>query len=493
MFAACLPAVAANPLPRALPEAEGVDSRGVLALVGRLEAKVDAVHSLMLVRHGRVVAEGWWAPYAADDVHVTYSVTKSFVSTAVGMAADDGLLDIDDRVVDFFPEIAPAEPAKFMAQMRVRDLLTMTSGHANDMMDHLRARRGDDWTACFLETNVEAAPGHQFHYNSAASYLLAAIVQKVTDRTVEDFLRPRLFEPLGIDRTVWGKNAEGVSGPGDLSVTTEELAKFGLLYLHKGVWEGRRLLSEHWVTNATSWQTATTPGDGNWNQGYGFQFWMNKGPGYRADGSLGQFCFVMPELDAVLVILSGTTNTNEVMESVWGELVPAMHDAPLPADAAAHDALARKLASLTLPVVAGAGTSPAAAAVSGVEFLFPENKQGLAWARLDFGGARPAITFADGDGEHRIECGVGGWVRARTGFKKRVNDLFDTPEQGIAACGAWVADDVFLAKLCFDETPYILSAKFTFTGGQLRLEQEFNVRWGERVQPTLLGTAGAKE
>jgi hypothetical protein len=387
--------------------------------------------------------------------------------------------------------MTPAKPAEHMSHMRIRDLLTMTSGHENDMMDHLRARDGTDWTASFLETKVEFPPGTHFRYNSAASYMLAAIVQKVAGTSVEEYLRPRLFDPLGFESYLWGKSAEGVCLPGGLSVTTEGLARFGLLYLNEGKWNGRQLLSENWVKHATLRQTASGEGtEGNWDQGYGFQFWRNKGPGYRADGSLGQFCFVFPEHDVVLAMTSGTSDMNGVMDLVWEHLVPAFGTEALPANEVAAEQLSQKLRALALPIPVGIEEPPPVKKISGRLYEFGENAQGIKSASIDFLKSQTVITIRDADGAYEIRCGSDTWTRGRTGFKKRVNELFETPRQGIAAIGAWTAADVFSAKFCFYETPSILSADFRFQEDELVLDMEYNVRWGERKQAQLVGKQG---
>ncbi len=481
-------------LPRSTPEAEGIDSAGVLALVTDLEQKIDAVHSLMLVRHGRVVAEGWWSPYSAGDVHITYSVTKSFTSTAIGLAADEGLLNLNDKVLSFFPEFAPAEPAPQLKAMRVRDLLRMNSGHQEDTINRLRTHTDGQWRRAFLALPVENKPGTRFVYNSGGSYMLAAIVQKVSGQTVEAFLTPRLFEPLGITAHPWRLSQEGVAlGDGGLSLTTESLAKFGQLYLQKGMWEGKRVLSEHWVDAATSLQTSNGGDpDSNWDAGYGYQFWRNKTTGYRADGAQGQFVFVLPEYDVVLAITSGTGDTKGVMDTVWARLLPALHPAALPASAAAQAALAQKLATLTLPVPAGAARAPRADEVSGKSYVFPENEQGIASVRLDFTAGQPVITFTDDEGTHAIPCGTGAWLRGTTTFRKRISHMWDVDRQGVAAAAAWSDDDTFTAKICFDETPFIITARFKFEGDKLLLNMDHNQRWGERHRPQLTGQRSAQ-
>jgi CubicO group peptidase (beta-lactamase class C family) len=476
-------------LPRSTPEAEGIDSAGLLSLVNVLENKIDAVHSIMLVRHGKVVAEGWWNPYAPGDIHITYSATKSFTSTAIGFAAQEGLLSVHDKVLSFFPDLAPKEPSAQMQNMRIRDLLIMSTGHQSDTMDRLRARKDGQWRRAFLETAVEHRPGTHFVYNSGASYMLSAIVQKVSGKTIQEYLQPRLFEPLGIENAFWGLSPEGIGlGDGGLSIKTEDLAKFGLLYLQKGMWNGRRLLSEQWVDEATSRQTSTgSDPDSNWDQGYGYQFWRNKVDGYRADGAQGQFSFVLPKDDIVLAVTSGTTNTRGVMDIVWEQLLPAVHDKALPENHAAREKLAAKLGALSLPMQPGASSSPRIAEVSGAVYTFTNNEQGIETVAVDFSASRPVLTIRDADGTHHITCGVGNWVRQHTDFQKRISMLFDEPGQGLAACGAWTDENTFKAKLCFNETPYTMTATLKFEADILLLDMEHNVRWGPTRHPQIIG------
>jgi CubicO group peptidase (beta-lactamase class C family) len=483
------PAKARDPLPRGEPEAEGVDPVGVLRFVNVLESKIHSVHSLMLVRHGKVVAEGWWAPYTASDRHIMYSATKSFTSTAVGLASQEGKLDIRDLVLQHFPELAPKAPAEQMKHMRIFDLLRMNTGHQNDMLPLLEARKDGQLRRAFLESPVEFKPGTRFVYNSAATYMLAAIVQQVSGTTLEEYLKPRLFEPLGIDDYYWGKSAEGVNvGQGGLMLHTEDLAKFGLLYLQKGVWQGKRLLSEHWVREATARQTATggDPGS-NWDYGYGFQFWQNKVTGYRADGAFGQFSMVLPEYDAVIAITSGTPDMGGVMDTVWDALLPALRPQALPTDVTARTRLKEKLAGLSLPVQSGAPTAELAAGVSKAEYAFPKNEMNLERAGVDFSGAAPVIHFHDPDGEHDIPCGLAEWKRSTTAYQRRIAKVFSGEQHGVAASCGWTDDHTFVAKLCFYETPYTVTHTFGYSKGQLTLDLEHNVRWGATKRPRLTG------
>src|SRR5262245_36761181 len=238
--------------PRATPESQGVSSGAVLALIEALE-RVDAMNSFMLVRHGHVIAEGWWAPYTAQDNHELYSLSKSFTSTAVGMAVAEGRLSIDDEVLKFFPDDTPAAPGANLKAMRVRDLLTMSTGNQDEVptaADRISAK-------AFLTNAVPHKPGTHFKYNTPATFMLSAIVQKQTGQTVLDYLRPRLFEPLGITQPNWNTNWQGISlGGYGLSVRTEDIARFGQLYLQKGKWNGKQLIAKDWVEMATSKQVS---------------------------------------------------------------------------------------------------------------------------------------------------------------------------------------------------------------------------------------------
>jgi CubicO group peptidase (beta-lactamase class C family) len=484
------PAAMAQPLPRSTPEAQGLASDDILKLVNALDAGVKEIHSFVMLRHGQVVAEGFWSPYSSEDIQVLYSGTKSFNATAIGLLADAGMLSVDDLVLSKFPELAPAQPAANMMTMTIKNLLTMATGHTSDTIDTLRAAPNGEWTKAFLATAVPNPPGTNFFYNSGAAYVLGAIVQKVSGQTVDEFLTPRLFEPLGIQRHLWGKSPEGVNlTDGGLSVRTEDFAKFGQLYLNGGKWNGQQLLSEQWVTDASSKQVSNGNDNGNWSYGYGYQFWRSP-IGFRADGSLGQYSFVMPDRDIVIAITSGTSNsggTDNLMKTVFAN-VPAGQDTALPENAGSLQALQDKLVSLSLPLPTGAESSGMAAQVSGAHYTVGSNSQGITGLSFDFAAAPPSVTIEDADGPHVIPVGMGSWVRGRTDFKKRINELYDTPEQGIAARGAWSAEDTFNARMVFTETPYTAIANFKFTGNQVALDVSYNVRWGNLTEPQVVGT-----
>lgn len=314
-------------LPRATPESQGVSSAAIAEFIRTADRDVNSMHSFMLVRHGKVVAEAWWEPESADKPHVLWSLSKSFTSTAVGLAVQEGKLSVDDAVIKFFPDRVPTNASPNLKAMRVKDLLTMSTGH----QDEVFLRDEKDWINAFLNHPVPHKPGTHFKYNTPATFMQSAIVQKVTGEKVVDYLQNRLFEPLGIAAPKWDENPQGMSiGGYGLYLKTEDIAKFGQLYLQKGNWNGKQLVPESWIVEATARQVSNGSNpSSDWEQGYGFQFWRCRHGAYRGDGKDGQFCVVLPEHDAVVVMTANSTNLQGQLNVVWDKLLSALSDKPL--------------------------------------------------------------------------------------------------------------------------------------------------------------------
>lgn len=467
-------------LPRSSPEQQGVSSAALIAFVDAADRQIEGMHSFMLVRHGHVVAEGWWAPYNPRSPHELYSLSKSFTSTAVGLAVAEGKLSVHDEVLKFFPDQAPAEPSANLKAMRISDLLRMATGHQDEPV----WGTGKLTVKLFLDHPVPHKPGTHFRYNTAATFMLSAIVQKVTGETVLDYLRPRLFEPLGIENPTWGANAEGITlGGYGLSVRTEDIARFGQLYLQKGLWGGKPLLPAAWVEAATGLQVANGSNpNSDWDQGYGYQFWRSRHGAYRGDGAFGQYCVVVPRLDAVIAITGGVRDMQQVLNLVWDRLLPALGAQALPADPETQRALERRLAGLELPPAQGQPSSPMASSVSGKRFAFPANEQKLESVGLDVGADGQGVTLATriGGVERRVACGKGEWKKARHPFGPY-------PDQPVGVSGAWTTDDTYTVKMCAYETPFVATFKLRFSGDQVAFDQEVNVSFGPTKQPQLIG------
>ncbi|HWA27261.1 MAG TPA: serine hydrolase [Lacunisphaera sp.] len=479
-------ASASTSLPRATPESQGIASSGIEALIDEADAKQFGVHGIMILRHGKVVAEGWWTPYSAEETHTLFSLSKSFTSTAIGLLQSEGRLNIHDKLVSFFPEDVPADASDNLKNMRLRDLLMMSTGQQKEDVDQINMNAADkSGTKQFLAAPVKQKPGTLFYYNSPATNMLSATVQKVTGQTLRDYLMPRIFEPLGIADPEWRVLPQGFNdGAGGLALRTEDVAKFGQLLLQRGEWNGRRLVPADWIDLATSRQASNgSAPDGDWDQGYGFQFWRCVPGFYRGDGAFGQFCIVMPQYDTVVAINSGTSDMGGVMKMVWSKLLPELRAAAIPENPEAQAKLRARLGGLSIPVPAGAAASPLAARSFGRTFTFEKNDANLETVSLT-AAADGAVTLkARRNGEDQsIVAGNGKWVRGTFPFQPGTN-------QPVAASGAWTSDDTFTVKLAQYRTPFIMNLQFKFSGDQVTVEQKMNVGFGNRPPTMITGKA----
>lgn len=303
------------------------------------EAKQD-VHSILIVQHGKVLDARWMSEGKENEPHILNSVSKTFTSTAVGLAVAEGKLKVTDKVISFFPDKLPARPSENLKAMTVHDLLTMTCGHDTDPTGKIRNSKDNDWIRDFLAYPVEHKPGTYFCYNSLGTYMLSAIVQKVTGEKVVDYLYPRLFKPLGIDKPNWLESPAGINcGGWGLYLKTEDMAKMGQLLLKQGKWNGKRLLSKKWIRTASSALVPSRPAgstpqsvaamgltqeNNEWLNGYGYQLWRSRHHSYRADGANGQYILVLPDLDAVIAVTAHVGDMQAEINLIWDCFLPAL-------------------------------------------------------------------------------------------------------------------------------------------------------------------------
>lgn len=456
-------------LPRSTPEAEGVASAGIAAFLDAAEQAGVELHSFLMLRHGRVIAEGWWEPYGPQFVHTMYSMSKSFTSTAIGFAVADGRLSVDDKVISFFPDDLPGSVSENLAAMRVRDLLTMSTG--NEKEPTQTCVKEENWVRTFLAQPIAYPPGTRFMYNSAATYLCSAIVQKVTGRTVLENLTERLFTPLGITGMKWETCPRGINTGGwGLSIQSEGLAKFGQWLLQKGNWNGTQLLPAAWIEEATRFHIQQ-PGDdkpdrpkanNDWLQGYGYQFWRCQHGGFRGDGAFGQFTIVLPAEEAVVVMTSESRSLQGQLDLVWKHLLPAIDANPL------KSADLGKLRSLRLSPPAGAKTS--GVAVGGSYELEP-NDLGIRSVSFAFQDDACVMT-AD---SHAITCGLGTWHRCEAAFPGTPPRLISGGKPRgpvtakIAASAVWKDDHTLEMTWRYYETPHRDTVTCRFEGEQLTI------------------------
>ncbi|MFF5372250.1 serine hydrolase domain-containing protein [Streptomyces sp. NPDC013187] len=458
--------MSASALPSSDPAAQGVDARGVHAFLDALEAAPGIEpHSLMIMRHGQLVAAGWWAPYTPERRHLLYSLSKSFTATAAALAEAEGLLDFDAPVTSYFPEFEADITDPRSRAVLVRHVASMASGHRRDTVDEAFGRDVSEPVRQFLLLPPDADPGTVFAYNQPATYTLAAIVQRVTGQPLTAYLRPRLLDPLGIGEVAWLRDRTGRElGFSGLHATTDAIARLGQLYLRDGLWQGERLLPEGWAARASHPRTRTAGAMGDvdrqdWDRGYGYQFWTSR-HGYRGDGAFGQFCLVLPEHDVVIAATTATERMQEYLNLVWKHLLPAFGPEPLTGREAADAELRERLNRLALPPAPGRPVPP-------------ERERDWATAAFTPSAAGPVRSAG-------LTRGTDGWTLTLTGERDRPDRPdrlgLRIPREGwavaeepvpTAVSGGWTDGGTLAVDVVFLETPHRLALTCSLAEGTL--------------------------
>ena len=477
-------------LPRDVPEKEGVSATDISRFLEATTHGKTEFHSFMFLRHGMVVAEGWWNPYAPELKHTLYSTSKSFTAAAVGFALTEGRLHLSDKVVSFFPNDLPDPIPPFLAELTVKDALMMSDGQEPEPTTAVVI--DTNWARKFLSMPIVHEPGTKFLYNSAGTYMLAAIVQKVTGQTVLDYLKPRLFEPLGITGEDWETSPQGVNTGGwGLRLKTEDMAKFGQLYLQDGNWNGKQILPQSWVKEATTMKIMQDPNapqgkkdSSDWLQGYCYQMWRCRHNGVRADGAFGQYIIMLPDEDAVIAVQAETPDMQEEINLVWQYLLPSMHPGTLPPDPGADAQLKTQLAALALPVPnpkAGPSSDP----FNGKTFNLEPNTKKMQAISFDLTGDICHLTVKGDTAVYHLTFGDGRWV---TGVTTRPGPNLLTganhhdvglPAFPIAGGYEWVDDHTLKLVLRYIESPHTETMICHIDGNQLSIEDQNSFQYGK--------------
>jgi hypothetical protein len=461
-------------LPRSTPEKQSIPSKAILDFIQAVEKEKIEFHGFMMLRHGHVISEGWWSPYTSELKHMLFSLSKSFTSTAVGLAVNEGLMSVEDKVVDYFPGDLPDNIGENLSAMKIKHLLSMSTGHDKDTTDYVVSQKEGNWVKGFLELNVEHEPGTYFVYNTAATYMLSAIVQKVTGQTLLNYLTPRIFEPLGIDGATWEKCPKGINTGGyGLSIRTEDIAKFGQLYLNKGIYGGKGLLPAEWIEEATiSHISNGTSEDSDWEQGYGYQFWRCRHNAYRGDGAFGQYCLIMPEQDVVVAINSGIDDMQPVLNLIWKHLLPSMGNDIILENNVDYGRLTEKLLNLKIPMskerdcFISTGKTTRESEVSGKYYNLLDNKLGFKQFSISFRDTKYEVTIVNSGGKHKISGGIGERLEDKT-------DLMGD-ESTTSSYGYWCDNNTFVMRLQLIETPFSYTIKLNFEGNRIELTGNVN-------------------
>lgn len=477
---------------RVTPESVGITSGSIMRLLDNLESGYTEPHGLMIMREGKVCAEGWWSPYAPGIRHGLQSHTKTYAATAVGIAYTEGILKLDERIIDIFHEYAPASPSENLKKLTVHNVLSMGCG-----METM-PRPTADWIKDFIAIPVVNEPGTAFMYNSTGSTLLGAIVRKKTGLGLHDYLKPRLFDKIGIDASNlrWYCMPDGMEiGGGGLLATTEDNLRLMKLYADGGVWEGERILAEEYVRlastmqNDSSTEVAVNPPATDNFLGYGYQLWMCRPEGvYRADGAMGQFTIVVPDRNMIIAITenaSGATGgegPQQTLNYVWDFLdeIPKGEGAAIASDGGASSALAKRLASLALARPMYAPHSAMSDVICGKTYEITEGDlnfgdasgvfmggarvpSGISSFRFEFDGDLCYMNFEQENKTHRVVMAMNG------GYADNV--LGEGVVTRVLASCAWRSENTLRVSMRWIETCHERKYDFCFDGEDLTVEQ----------------------
>ena len=452
-------------LPRSTPEAEGVSPEGIIQFLDAAAKSKHEFHSIIVMRHGKVIAEGWWNPYRPDLKHTMYSVSKSFAATAVGFAVAEKKLSVEDKVVSFFPDEVPAQISPYLAELRVKHLLTMTVGQVPDPTGPVAVSQ--NWVKTFLNTPILDEPGSKFLYNSVATYMLSAIVQKVTGQKVVDYLQSRLFQPLGITGIDWETDLKGINTGGwGLRLKTEDMAKFGQLFLQKGMWNGKQILPSSWVEEASTMKIMQEPDapqvkkdSSDWLQGYCYQMWRSRHNSYRGDGAFGQYILVWPDQDAVVAVTAETTDMQGELDLIWKHILPSFQDKKL-SNSKATKQLKDRLAALALPLPVSKSNAALEATVSGKTYNIVTNDRRFKSVSFDFKNNNCHLTLNTDSLVHTFDFGSGKWVKGETSrygvylVALAKNNRVGLPAFKVSGSYSWKDEKTLELILRYDESPH---------------------------------------
>ncbi len=468
-------------LERVTPESVGIHSKGILDFIDLAERRGLELHGMMLLRHGKVCAEGWWTPYNPASPHMMFSFTKALTSTAIGFAVQEGSLALEDKLCDLFPDKMPENPGENLLRCTVRDLLTMSCGHKTEI-DTFDVSK-PDWIANFLAHDFQYAPGTCFMYNTAGTNLLCAALKRRTGEDLFAYLTPRLFEPLGISGVECFRLPDGVEmGGAGSRLKTEDMARFILFVAQHGMWAGKQLLNAAWFNEATAKQVETcSPAydvqNPDWRCGYGFQFWRCV-PEHvvRADGAFGQYGVIFEDKDAILILQSASVNQQDQLTCAWETILPAITDqASLPESPMAH-VLQHRLKKAEIQPMLSA-RNPMAEQRFGGRRMVPDAKlPGLAdliggiWIvapqggetqalRLDFAADKAVLTAEQDNGAFSVDIGLQSHFALSTLCGRTYG-----------AVGRWRSETCFEAEIRCAEAVAGKRMLFQFDGDTLTLQ-----------------------
>jgi len=442
------------------PESVGIPSRAVLNFIDELEQEGLCMHGFIMMRYGKVFAEGYYAPFHADFPHRMFSISKSFTSVAVGLLQEEGKLSIGDRICDYFPDKLPANGVHpYIAATTIRDMLKMASPHK---LTTYRQMECDDWVKTFFHVEPVRYPGTSFVYDTSASHVLAALVERLSGMPILEYLKIKVLDKLGCTGEFkWLTDPMGISmGGSGLICTLRDMTKFALMCMNDGVYDGQQIVPGDYIREATSKQINTSLQYSiDEQQGYGYQFWRCKNNGFAMYGMGGQLAICLPDYDFILTTIADTQGIpygiHGIYTALWNNILPYLKEnTGVVADHAAMEELEDRLSKLEVKAVEGSKTSPVACEINSKRFLLAPNQMGITECRLEFLNENEGVFYYTNEtGSHHIDFGIG---RNKQHIYPDINQL------GISSA-AWVDDNTLhLRSYLIDMLPGNVNMTITF-------------------------------
>ncbi|MBQ7921727.1 MAG: serine hydrolase [Clostridia bacterium] len=466
------------------PEDVGVSPEWVADYINTLNEKRKVCHSFIMIRHGKVFAEGYWAPFHKDFKHRMFSVSKSFVSGAIGMLVDEGKISLNDKIIDYFPEKLPAEVDPYIAEMKIRDMLMMATCHPHGTT--YKTPTGldtKDWVATFFNPSYKPdhMPGTRFLYDTSSSHTLCALVEKLTGKPLLEYLKEKVLSEIGFSDDAWCIQApEGTSwGGSGVLCTTRDLARYALLFANHGNINGKQYLSEEYIREATSAQID------NKEHGYGYQIWRQRNNSFAFTGMGGQYALVHPDKDLLLICTSDSQGDpekyNGIPDLIFDAVIDKITDETIPYDDAAYDSLCSLISGLKVSHPAGEASSPLMAQVNNKTYALGENPMGMQSFTIRFTEKGGVLTYHTDRGDKAYPFGLAEYEDTFLPETHYHNEKICTPSGRPYRClnaGVWQNENTFLLRtLIIDNHIGNMTAAFTFEDDKVSLNITKNCEW----------------
>ncbi|WP_082361067.1 serine hydrolase domain-containing protein [Bacillus sp. FJAT-28004] len=461
------------------PENHGLSSKSLLAFFAQINQLNLNLNSFILMQNGKATSEFYRDPYRQGNPQLLFSLSKSFTSIAIGIACDEGLLDVSNKVISFFPDKLPHTISDNLAEMTIHHLLSMNAGHHDNIYGSVAEKT--DWVKAYLAMEVEHKPGTYYRYSTHSTYMLSAILERVTGQKLIDYLMPHLFVPLGISSPSWETCPLGiVAGGMGLSIPTEGIAKFGQMLLNKGVFNGHRIVSDQYILLATSEQSDTSRDEEriDFSQGYGYQFFMCRDGCFMGNGGYGQLCFVSPKHQVVIAATSSFSSMKQLqtlLDLVYDHILLPL-DTDILFDHVEQKAeLDQHLSNMTFPYTTPRSEPNHTICLNDLHFSFMDNTQML--TQLHFTSSGSEFQFKlifDDQSVKTYPFNFNSLIHSTDHFTK---DLA-THDQEVVTQACWIDSYQLSLTLIYIETPYVVIYFVRFYDNKIELKYTNNMSFG---------------